>query len=86
MKSKFTYDNRTFDSGIELALYIYLKDNNVNFRYNDFNGIPYVYDNKTYYYFKDFECYMNGIVYSVEIKGEHFFNSEGKMHNPYDHS
>lgn len=40
----------------------------------------YTYEGKTHYYLPDF------LVNSqyVEIKGDHFFNEDGTMRNPYD--
>ena len=86
MKSKFKYDGRKFDSGLELAFYIFFNDNHIKFRYNDFDGIEYTFNNKTYLYFRDFEIEVNGITYLIELKGSHFFNFDGTMCNPYDHS
>lgn len=77
-KSSYTYQNETFDSSWELAVWIWAKENSVNikrlpvsFSY-DFNG-------KVHTYYPDFE--IEGKL--VEIKGDLFFNAEGKMLNPF---
>ena len=45
--------------------------------------MPYEFEGKTYYYFKDFEIYDNERTESIEIKGAHFFRKDGTMFNPF---
>jgi predicted nucleic acid-binding Zn ribbon protein len=79
-QQKYLYDNKYFDSSLELYYYIYLKDKNIKFEYQP--NIQYQYkdgNNKSHTYFPDF--IVDGVI--IEIKGGHFLN-EDKMINPYD--
>lgn len=77
----YYYDNTMFDSSWELAYYIWLKDNNIKFKYQPNISFDYIYDNKIHKYFPDF--LINNILY--EIKGDHFLKNN-TMICPYDHS
>lgn len=63
---KYKYKNQYFDSSWELAYYIWLTDNHINFEYHP-QPIPYYWsgDNKTHNYYPDFK--LNNKDY-VEIK------------------
>lgn len=76
---KYRYNNVVFDSSWELALYIYLQDNNFNFEYHSLKYIfkYYTIDGKLHTYYPDF--IINGKIF--EIKGEQYFNSKNE---PYD--
>lgn len=78
---KYQYDNQYFDSKPELAFYIWVKDHNLNIK-KETKSFPYTYQNKTYYYFPDFE--VDGKYY--EIKGSQFLTEDNKWQNPFDHS
>lgn len=52
--SKYLYDNENFDSSWELAYYIWLKDNNINFTFHN-DKLPYKIDGKLHYYQPDFK-------------------------------
>ena len=83
-KRRYEYGGRTFDSKPELALYIWLSDIGVMFKYNESDGIPYEYDGQMYFYFPDFEIiYDGGRQVFIEIKGKQFFRSDGSMFLPY---
>lgn len=79
-KSKrIKYDDLNFDSTWELAFYLYHKNQNdlilrepIKLEF-ECNGIKH-------FCFPDFS--VNGQLY--EIKGNHFFDENGKMINPYD--
>lgn len=79
-RCKFIFDGENFDSYPELAFYIYCKDfwipisrnTNISYEYQD------MYGNK-HLYFPDF--IVNGNI--IEIKGAHFFKSDGTMYCPY---
>lgn len=73
---RYLYDNIHFDSSWELYYYIYLTDNNIEFEYQP--NISFTYNNNKY--FPDFKIGNN----LYEIKGEHFFDTNGNMINPYD--
>lgn len=81
----YYFDNRNFDSGWELAYYIWLKDHNVDFQYKPRIQFKYTYEGKEHVYFPDFlveDKYK-------EIKGPQFFKDGDiakQMVNPYDHS
>lgn len=77
-KTYYHYNNIFFDSSWELAYYIWLNDNNINFEYKPKICFEYNYNNETHYYFPDF--LVNNKL--VEIKGWHFFK-EDKMICPY---
>lgn len=72
-KRKYFYDDKFFDSSWEIAYYIWLTDNNVNFVYHP--KIKFAYktpnDEKIHYYFPDFKVNDE----YVEIKGDHLLSS-----------
>lgn len=68
-KSKYYYNNKYFDSSWELAMYIYLMDNKINFEYHP-ERIEYFVNNVKHYYMPDF-C-IEGILY--EVKGDQFID------------
>lgn len=81
VRSKYFYNNIYFDSAPELAFFIYLSDNNIEFEYHpnirfeyfDKNGISHIY-------FPDFK--VGNDIY--EIKGDYFFREDGKLCCPFD--
>lgn len=78
---KYEYDNIKFDSGWELIYYIWLKDHNVNFEYHPKINFAYIDENgKNSKYEPDF--LIDNKLY--EIKGDHFFNEQKQLINPYD--
>ena len=74
----YSYDNEKFDSLPELALWVYAKDHNEEIEREPVR-LEYKIDNKIYYYLPDFR--YNGEL--IEIKGDHFFDNEGKLICPY---
>lgn len=79
-RKKYTYDRQTFDSKYEIVYYIWLKDNNINFVLHPNVSFKYLDSNgKTHYYFPDF--IVEGKL--VEIKGDHFFDKNGRLYDPY---
>lgn len=73
----YFYDGLNFDSSPEVAYYIWLKDNKINFEYEPKNPKFYYYENdKRCRYFPDF--IVEGKI--IEIKGDHFFDKDG---NPF---
>lgn len=68
----------TFDSSWELAVYLYAKDYNWKIE-RDPCCFEYLKDGKIYKYFPDFK--INGKL--IEIKGNQFFNEEGKLYDPF---
>lgn len=76
------YKGMNFDSIYEIAYYIWLVDNNIEFIYEPGINIPYAYNEKQHYYMPDF--IVEGKI--IEIKGDHFFKEDGTMQNPFDHS
>ena len=80
-KRQYTYDNLNFDSAPEIAFYIWLKDNNIEFTYQPTDAnFEYVVDGKTRKYIPDFKV---GDEY-VEIKGSQFLKEDGTWRNPFD--
>ena len=88
---KKAFDNRTksyyyanihFDSAPELAMYIFLTDNNIKFEYQPDCNFLYEYDNQIHKYFPDFK--INDVFY--EIKGDHLIDKNtGKWICPWNH-
>ena len=78
-RATYYTETECFDSLPELAVYIYAIDHNKNIKRNT-TGFSYEYDNKTHHYFPDFE-YEGSL---LEIKGDHFFDENGVLCNPFD--
>jgi len=78
--SKYYYDDCYFDSSWELAYYIWLTDNNINFEYHPDIYFEYEYNNKIYRYYPDF--LINNELY--EIKGDQFFDNNNNYINPFN--
>lgn len=77
----YKYDDILFFSKPEVAYYIWLKNHNIDFKYQN-KTLTYEFDGKIKTYIPDFE--VEGEL--VEIKGLHFFedkNPNKKMINPY---
>ena len=82
-KKGYFYDNKHFDSSWELAYYIWLKDNNIEFLYHPPFYLDYVDDNnENHKYQPDF--LINGKFY--DIKGNQFFNEKNEPYNHYEKS
>lgn len=84
--SKYKYNDISFDSSTELAMYIYLTDSNIKFKFHTTKKLQYQHKEKTKAYFCDFEILTDNRLELVEIKGTHFFKEDGTMQNPYDHT
>ena len=81
--TKYKYENINFDSKPEIAYYIWLKDNNIDFVYQPNVKFEYLYENKLYYYIPDFKVENE----YIEIKGLQFFKNydiNETMINPFD--
>jgi len=81
--TKYKYENINFDSKPEIAYYIWLKDNNIDFVYQPNVKFEYLYENKLYYYIPDFKVENE----YIEIKGLQFFKNydiKETMINPFD--
>lgn len=76
--SRYKYDDKFFDSSWELCVYIYLKDNNIQFEYHPFEDLYYEYEGKNYHYTPDFKINNK----FIEIKGSQFFKNN-ELFNPY---
>ena len=84
-QSKYRFANTNFDSSAELAYYIWLRDNNIQFTFHPDICFEYIVNGKTHYYHPDF---LVGNTYQ-EIKGVQFFKNKdanSTMINPYDRS
>ena len=80
-QQKYLYNMKYFDSSWELAYYIWLKDHNIDFKYQPSISFEYEHNNSKHVYHPDF--LVETEIY--EIKGPQFFK-DGKMINPYDPS
>ena len=69
-RQKYTYNNINFDSSWEIAYYIWLKDNNIDFEYQPDISFEYEYDGKKHKYFPDF---LVNDEY-IELKSNHLYN------------
>lgn len=79
--SHYLYDQMYFDSKPELSLYIYLKDNHIDFKYQPKVRLEYVFNGKRHAYFPDF--IIEG--HFVELKGSHMVDAQtGKWICPWD--
>ena len=67
---KYQYNNINFDSSWEIAYYIWLKDNNIDFEYQPNIKINYTFNGKIFRYFPDFK--VNNEL--IEIKSDYLFN------------
>lgn len=76
-KRKYFYNNTYFDSSYELAYYIWLQDNNIDFEYHTII-LEYKIENDTHYYFPDFK--VNNEL--IELKGTHLINEQGILIEP----
>lgn len=76
------YNGMNFDSIYEVAYYIWLVDHDVKFEYEPEVTFTYEYAGKSHVYMPDFK--VDGKF--IEIKGDHFFNEDGSMKNPWDSS
>ena len=78
-KFRYVYNSISFDSAPELAYYIWLTDHNVQFEYSPAIRIQYEFNGKKHFYMPDF--IVDGQL--IELKGDHFFNENGEMMNPF---
>ena len=79
---KYNYFGIKFDSSIEIAYYIWLKDHNIEFEYQPNIDIVYHLNGEEHHYNPDF--LVEGRV--IELKGLQFFENKDpskKMINPY---
>lgn len=79
IKGKYFYDDSHFDSSPELAYYIWLKDNSIQFE-REPTSFEYEFDGKIRFYIPDF--IVEGQY--IEIKGDQFFKEDGTMRNPFN--
>lgn len=83
-KKRYFFDETSFDSSDELALYIWLKDHNKEFIYHDGTWFEYMFDGESHRYYPDF--FIIETQTWIEIKGDHFFedkDSKKRMVCPY---
>ena len=80
-RGRYYYDNQKFDSSWEVYFYSYLKDNNISFQYHTKNFyFPYDFEGKPCRFYPDF--IVGDKIY--EVKGDHFFDENDVMINPFD--
>lgn len=78
-RSEYLYDGIYFDSSWEVYFYIYCKENNIDVVKNPCR-FKYLYNGDIHYYIPDFSA--DGQL--IEIKGDHFFDKDGNLINPFD--
>lgn len=76
-RRKYRYNGLNFDSGWELAYYIWLSDNNIPFTFHPDLRYSYQKNGEEHFYCPDF--IVDGKI--VEIKGNQFFNENN---DPFD--
>ena len=76
---KYTYNNICFDSSWELALYIYLTDNNIDFKYQPNIKLKYEHNGINHFYLPDF--LIKGRL--VEIKSDYLLRQMIDKNFPY---
>ena len=79
-RKRVEYDGLTFDSTWEVKIYQYCKEHYIPCEYQPSITFEYTFEGKKHYYHPDF--LINGKLY--EVKGDQFFDENGKMINPYD--
>ena len=75
---KYMYDGVSFDSSWELALWIFCKDNKIKVEKTD-DHFTYMCNSAAHLYFPDLKVNDE----FVEIKGDQFFDRDGKMICPF---
>ena len=81
-RKKYIYENENFSSSYELALYIWLKDHEIEFEYQPDVCFEYFFEDKKCIYHPDFRINNE----FIEIKGLQFFENKdpnGKMFCPW---
>lgn len=78
----YLYEGISFDSSPELAMYIFLKDHKMQFKYQPHASFTFEHNSEKHTYFPDFE--INGKY--IELKGNQFLKEDGTWQCPYDHS
>jgi hypothetical protein len=78
---RYKYEEVSFDSSWELALWIYARDHNEEIE-REPCFFEYEFEGKTHRYFPDFR-YKGKL---IEIKGDQFVKEDGTWQNPFDHS
>lgn len=78
-KNSYKYNNVYFDSFPELAVYLYCINNKIKISRADIT-FEYILNESKHVYKPDF--IIDGKL--IEIKGDHFFNEDGTMRNPFD--
>lgn len=76
----YYYDGKNFDSSWELIFYLYLKSQSIDFTFHPEINIIYTVGNEQHTYEPDF-LIGNKL---FEIKGDHFFDNDGHLINPYN--
>lgn len=79
MHHMYAYDGVKFDSLPELAYYVWLKDDNISFKFHPEECLAYEFNDVEHLYFPDFNVEDQ----LVELKGDQFFDAEGNMICPY---
>lgn len=82
IRKRYRYNEINFDSSPEIAIYIYLKDHDIDFEYQPNISFEYEHNGKVHKYWPDFR--VKDEIW--EIKGNQFLKEDGTWQNPYDHS
>ena len=79
-KKKYKFNGIMFDSSIEIAYYIFMKDHNEEIQRSNIT-FKFTFNGKICYYIPDF--YLPKYNQYIEIKGDHFFKEDGTLYIPW---
>lgn len=79
-QTRYVYSGIGFDSSWEIAYYIWLSDNHIEFEYQPSITFTYYFQGKAHTYHPDFKVGEQ----LIEIKGDQYFDENGNMICPYN--
>lgn len=85
-KHKYKAPNgKTYDSNWEYKFELYLDEHKINYEYQSSTIFKWIdYNGKERTYIPDFKLITENGEQFIEIKGDHFFDKDGKFFDPYD--
>ena len=86
MTAKYKAPNgKTYDSSWEYKFEQYLIVNHIQYEYQPKTNYKWIDINgKEHFYYPDFKIITENSEEFIEIKGDYFFDENGKFYNPYD--
>lgn len=78
-------NGKTYDSSWEYKFELYLIEHKINYEYQSSTTFKWIdYNGKERTYIPDFKLITENGEQLIEIKGDYFFDKEGKFFDPYD--